>query len=851
MRKILFCLLLGFALAACGTESPSTPSGGGGMGGMGGAGGSDGTGGSGGSGGSTERISPDGSGWEGIEPRLEWREQGFGNVSNVLVADFTGDGDDEIAVGARRPLLLEGDGSSVLWYHDWEPGENLNKGSDGDFTYGLAAIPSEAGGADLLVTSSLPDAYLIDGRTGERIWHSVLDADYPRPTVFGDPDDPLFFTAYGKKAYRAKTGDEAWELEIDKPTWATTIRWYEDEASYLLLGCEMDQEIDLDGNSRFIGNPWIQVVNAEGQIVFEKIFPQDEQLTGLIVADLDGEGIDTPVLHFDENKVRALHPDGSARWETTVSIYAETWHHKLDGHSVGDVDGDGTDEILLLYTDISDHKEERMTTLVLLGADGQIRWTYDLPYLSLQASLSRVGEETIVLAAVGNPYRLSPGALIVLDPTNGGVLLRHPTFNPITHAAIVERDGVAKIAYAGIDGYVRTLDWPSGEEEWDQHWLNWVEKSTSFEDGDEHFVAVGESYGTLSLYDSSGARRWHQPTAEGEAFAITALAGGRLGGEMRLVAGSLAPQEAGLSLLETYTLKGHRRYALPVDALILSLRVDDLDGDGTNEILYVGADYAGVCRLYILNEAGVPLHTVELGLCETAQIATGDSDGDGKREIAVHTHPGFLPGPPLLFFVEHDGAIRWFFEESIEITLWIEFTEYGLVTGGGGVSGEGFVALRDFHSGEKTWRTALVFEDGVSDASIHGITFQAGGEYIATHTAQGLLFLLDQNDGYIFWKTITAHPDENERNRASGAPLVFVPGTESTPAFLAASQGGGSFRRSRFYAVSLSGNIMWEHQLYSPVSFAHGIHLPDGRPAATVMTALGIYTFALGHEEEK
>lgn len=855
MRKILFCLLLGFALAACGSDgSPPDPSGGGGKGGMGGAGGaggSDGTGGtdgSGGGGGTIGGIPPDGSGWEGIEPHLEWRVQGFGQVFELLVADFTGDGENEIAIGARRPLLLEGDGSSIRWYVDWEPGETLYKGGDGEFVYGLAAIPSDVGGADLLVTSSLPDAFLIDGRTGERIWHQKLEQEFPfvKLTVFGDPEDPLFFTAYGRKAYRAKTGEEAWEIEAGRPNWVRTIRWDEQEPSGLLIGQEM--EATLDGN--YIGFPTIHVIDTDGQIVLEMTFPNDKQLTEVFTADLDGNGVESPILHFEANELRALFPDGSTRWETTVSIFANPVDHMLASHAVADIDGDGKEEILLVYTNGWYRTEERTSTLVLLGADGQIRWTYDLAYLAGRPSFARVGEETLILAPAGNPYVISRGALVVLDPTktpeNGGVLLRHETFYPVSHATVIERDGGVKIAYAGIDGNVRTIDWPNREDGWEVHWMRWAWKSIAFETEDQHFVAVGEDFGKLSLYDASGTRRWHRALADGRAWEITALAHGHLGGEMRIVTSSIVILGEEISLLETYSMQGQRRYAFNLDKVVLALHVDDLDGDGSSEILYVSVDDENICRLHVSNEAGMPLHAVELGICAEAEIVTGDADGDGKREIAVRTNPELLPGPPLLYFFEHDGTIRWFFEESIDVTIWLEFVEKGLVAGGGSTNGEGFVALRDFDSGEKIWRTGLAKDDSFfSNFSTHGVVFSAGGDYVATHTPQGLVYLLDQADGLIYWKATTNYTDEIH----GAAPLAFVPATETTPAFLAVSQGGVGYTRSYFHAFSLSGDIQWKHLMYSPARFTHGIRLPDGRPAATVVTTLGVYTFAFEGEE--
>lgn len=867
MRKWILALVFTSLLVACGEDGdpPTDGTGGsggvggeggsGGVGGDGGTGGTGGTGGSGGSGGTIGGIPPDGSGWEGVEARLEWRHQGFGDTFALAVADFSGDGKDDVAVGGRRPFLLDGDGSSIVWYVDWEPTDMLTKSGDSEFIYGLAAIPSDEDGPDLLVTSSLGDAFLVNGRTGERIWHTFLDVRWPfvRLTVFGDPDDPLFFTSYGRKAHRAKTGEVAWELPVQEPTWAREIRLEPGGPSGLLIGQEMGGTVGEGGG--FTGVPSIHVVDAEGQLVFETTFSKDRQLTNVFAADLDGAGAQSPVLHFGDNTVVALNADGSTRWETTISIFAQAWHHMLETFSVADADGDGKEEILLLYTDGSSPTAERKSSVVLLGPDGAIRWTHDLTYLATRAEFATVGGQTVVLVSAGNPYVITPGAIAVLDPTKtleeGRLLLYKETFYPVTNATVVERDGESVIAYVGLDATLRTLDWSSGEKAWDHYWLNWVSQSVAVADGSNHHLALGDQFGTLALLDAAGRMEWSRALADGRAFDVTAIAQGRLGGETRIVAAANALVEGGRAVIESYSVRGQRRSMQAVDAPVLYLHLGDLDGDDRDEVLYVTGmnSLEDVCRLHIANEAGVPLHEVELGGCQEAEITTGPEEGE--KRIAVRIHPGFLQGvPPRLFLLDSEGTILWFFEESVDVTLWVQFAEHGLMTGGGNVGGDGFVALRDFETGEKLWRTPLPDdkeEFGV-DPSWYGILFHAGGDYVATHTARGNVYLLDQGSGEIYWSASTDHPDEKATEDHDGAPLVFVPATDDTPAFLAIPQGLHSRTRSRLYAVSLTGEFKGEVMMSSAASGAHLIQLEDGRPAAAVVTALGVYTIALGEE---
>lgn len=864
MRKWILALVFTSLLVACGEDGdpPTDGTGGsggvggeGGTGGVGGDGGTGGTGGSGGDGGTGGSIPPDGSGWEGVEAHLAWRHQGFGDVFELLVADFSGDGKDDIAVGGRRPFLLDGDGSSIAWYVDWEPADMLTKGGDAEFIYGLAAIPSDEDGADLLVTSSLGDAFLVNGRTGERIWHTWLDVRYPfvRLAVFGDPEDPLFFTSYGKQAHRAKTGEVAWEIAIDTATWVRPIRIAAGEATGLLIGQEMGGTTD----GGYLGVPSIHVVDAEGEVVFETTFPSTRQLTNVFAMDLDGSGAQTPVLHFGMNEVVALDADGSTRWETTISLYSDAWAHMLESFDVADVDDDGKEELLLLYTDGSSPTAERRTTAVLLGHDGAIRWTHAFPYLVTRAKFARVGAQTVVLVDVGNPYALSPGAIAVLDPAapieEDRLLLLQETFYPVTHSTVLERDGAWTLAYVGPDATMRARTWPNGSTAWETYWLNSVSRSTAVADGDTYHLAVGDVTGTLALLDAAGRMEWYRALAGGKAFDVTAIGAGRLGGETRIVVGANAFVEGGRAVIESYSMRGTRRTSQVLQGPVLHILVDDLDGDAHDEVLFLTGmkNDSDVCRLHVTNEAGLTLHEVELGKCDEGEISTGLVDG--AKHIAVRTHPGFLVGvPPRLFLLDREATILWYFDESIDVTLWARFSAHGLMTGGGNVSGDGFVALRDFATGEKIWRTTLPDdkEEFGTDPSWFGVLFSAGGDYVATHTARGNVYLLDQASGEVYWTATTDVADERPNEDHDGAPLVFVPATDETPAFLAISQGRYDSTRSRAFAFSLSGEVKGEVKMYSAARDAHLVHLEDGRPAAVILTALGVYTIALHAEDQ-
>lgn len=860
MYRILLAIL--FLFAACSTEMSEPPANGsGGTGGNIGSGGAGGSGDDGPGGGGSGHPGPEAGDWQGIQARLEWRHQGFGEVFELLVADFAGDGKQDIAVGARRPLLLKGDGSSLSWFADWEPPEQLTLGGDSVFVYGLAAIPSDRGGHDLLVTSSLGDAYLLDSATGQRIWHTDLDLRLPfsRFDTFGDPADPLFFPAYGTKAFRAKTGEAVWETEpLDEyVVWVSKARFQADQHPGLLIATEAD--VELGPEERLLYPPVLYAYTAEGELLYKKPFPDQGQLMRAFVADLDGEGLDSPLALFQDGTLKAFHPDGSFRWETTIHIFENAEDHMLEDVSTADIDGDGKEELLLLFTDGSEPSYSRTSGFALLGSDGELRGSHRFPLMSLKAQFAQAGEQTVILASLGNPYDRSVGQLQILDPkvitTQARILLERDTPNAILHSTILERNGDLTVVYAGIDGIMRAIDFSTGEDAWEHQWLAWVERATVLRQDDSHFVATADEYGNISLYDHRGGKLWHRTMAKGNAMEITAMTRGRFGPihEERVVIAALTRSPEAPSVIETYSLDGQLRTSWEAQGRVHDLLVRDIDGDGEEEVLYIeGMAIGGQrCHLVILSDAGIPLEKTGLAPCFTGELRASDTDGDGTMEIAVRTDPGPLPevAPRLLLF-EHDGTLRWYVDESLELSLWLELNERGLITGGATTSESGFVALRDLGTGEKIWRSLLP-HDGKEldrDASSHGIAFHADGDYIATHTSGSMIYLLDQKDGHIYWSETSNRPGAFEEDIHGGAPLAFVPSTKSTPAFLSVSQGSFSRIRSHNYLFSLNGQLKFDHLMHSPPRFVETIEMDDGRPAVAIVTSLGIYVFGLEAE---
>lgn len=844
-------------LAACGDSTSPNSSGDGGSGGEGGDGGAGGAGGVGGTGGG-EPLPPDGSGWEGVEVRLDWHHQPFGEVFRLLAADFAGTGEPDLALGARRPALMRGDGSGVAWYANWEMSAELD-GDDGNFTYGLAAIPSQGGAQDLLVSSSQGDAFLLDGRDGTRRWHTVLDSEYPWVdfATFGDEEDPLFFPVSGRAAYRAKTGEVAWKVpESIMPSHVHTARQGEGESTGVFFLKEMDFEFGRGGDKP-IGHPILHSYAVSGEPVFEYHFPNTFQPMRMIPADLDGAGSDSAVVVFQYGKIAAIGPTGEERWEKTLVVFDEDWKQIVENMVSGDIDGDGKDEIFIVYRNgaVRDHSE---TLLVALDSEGNELWRQDFYEAINDIKLERLGGEAVLLLASGDRMVAGTGNLRALA-TEAGLTERERSLlfvqhvRPVTQVVLLPRGGETLIAFATDDGTVRVVRWPGGSPTWSQYFGTWLSALAVAED----VTVVGDALGSVFLLDSDGEMAWSHKLGEGNAWAIEAIAHGPFGEkrEPRIVVGAGLYSPEGRGLLESYTLEGQRRLSRVVLGTIKDVAVADLDNDGRTEILYVEGDRGedplkpGKCRLSILEEDGTKRLEKELAVCAISEISIGDMDGDGLPEIAVRTDPLVGPEKPMLAVLNHDGSVRWTKEESLELSTWIHVGSSGLVTGGGTMTYQGFVALRDPATGEKVWKTLLPLIEGhptLPNVPRHGVLVShEGRRWIATHSSANVLYLLDEASGEIFWGTTLEDPATHFSRRHNGGPVTFVPATDDTPAFLAVGQEAIGRIISQAFAVSLDGKVQSGFTLTAPAHWIATTRRKDGKVGAVVGAKLGIHTLGI------
>ncbi len=193
----------------------------------------------------------------------------------------------------------------------------------------------------------------------------------------------------------------------------------------------------------------LTLFDSGGGVCWKRRFSEshgvDQNVNAVTTADLTGDGNPVILTATDGWLVWALASDGEEVWQRQIE------HHAARTMVVGDVEGDGRQEILV---------GAEYYTSNLLEADGRIRWT-----------------------------------------VNGG-----PCFSALALADL-NGDGVKESVYGAMDGNVYTVDSTSGEVLWTANLGDDVRHGVTV--GRYGFAAGSES-GHVALLSGTGGKRWHR-----------------------------------------------------------------------------------------------------------------------------------------------------------------------------------------------------------------------------------------------------------------------------------------------------------------------------------------------------
>ncbi len=251
----------------------------------------------------------------------------------------------------------------------------------------------------------------------------------------------------------------------------------------------------------------LTLFDSKGEVCWKRAFSQshgvDQNVNAVTTADLAGNGKPVILTATDGWLVWALAPDGEEVWQRQIE------HHAARTLVVGDVEGDGRQEILV---------GAEYYTSNLLESDGRIRWT-----------------------------------------VNGG-----PCFSALALADL-NGDGVKESIYGAMDGNVYAVDSISGRTLWTANLGDDVRHGVTV--GGNGFAA-GSVSGHVALLTGGGGKRWRRDL-DGAVTGLLLIGTGDLG---MIVAGtsdgwivflSLEGEvvgshrmEAGVTVLKSLTVQG-------------------------------------------------------------------------------------------------------------------------------------------------------------------------------------------------------------------------------------------------------------------------------------------------------
>ncbi|PSP79879.1 hypothetical protein BRC88_07085 [Halobacteriales archaeon QS_4_69_225] len=283
------------------------------------------------------------------------------------------------------------------------------------------------------VLSATGDQRLVahDADTGAERWrHPTTSLGYSKPATAnllpGDGKEVVVVDLQGGLFVVRSNGTTAWDRNHDSSTWADP------------------QIADFDGD----GDPEIAVgtgdaiylYEADGELLWEKDISAQFLVTGQ--AD-DGKAPELFVASNDD--VVALDgDDGGTIWSRSLDTISKM-------HSVGDGDGDGTDEV---YLGLSGG-----TVQALDASDGTDEWSTQFPgenRIMPPPTLGDIGGDRSPELVVGT----QEGVVYVLDPSSGEQLATYERETPIwTYPVLadIDEDPGSEILIMYGDGRVAAL----------------------------------------------------------------------------------------------------------------------------------------------------------------------------------------------------------------------------------------------------------------------------------------------------------------------------------------------------------------------------------------------------------
>lgn len=773
-----------------------------------------------------------------------WTRHGFAEAKALAVLDADGSGEPELIYGGRKLAALPATGPAgraPVWTMPWSIAEpTILVGTDNSWTTGLATHEVTGDGVDdLFVTTSDTDAYLVDGATGDRVWHrwktgGGISFGFAQIDAPGDAV-PDLFPGGGNSAYSGATGELLWTA-TDVPKPARSVA-----SARLNAGPERDVVLAITPPSGNVAAPSVYGYAADGTKLWGVTTVSVVRSLG--AGDLDGDGRDETVAGTYNGTLVAISPTGTVLWTTSVG------DGPVDELTVGDADGDGNAEIFAMTS--SQTGEEAAFHVAALDGTSAAMWRHPVGEYIRTLELEQLDGDAPLELLVGAGRMLkSPTLGSALALETGLAVVSRERWRVPTHEAVLSFARIGdRIYFSSAEGKLHAVDRVSGQSA-DGSWLSgsyvWALSAGDVGGDGRSEVARGDDMGHYALTGTDGAERWSHRLDGGNNSQVNGVAFGDADGAPGDEVAAVGQRfDLGDGVAELVAGDGRLLWSVQLEEPLDSVRLADVDGDGRDEVIVAGGVLEPSCVVAALDEHdGSVLWRTPISGCLDADIDVGDVDGDGSPEIAYGELT--LADPPYAALLRADGTPIWSFPVSDQIH-WVRVVDGAMLAGGYGNSAMGAISRRAAADGSVVWRTMLPDDPDLGSGSRFSTQVPDrdgdGFDEIAVAADDGAVYLLSGADGATVWSSRLEPADLDFIQRHQAGPLTYLtprPGAE--PRLVA---GQWSIRRPRghVFSLDLDGAVLGSHMVLGKGIGAATLDLGRGAQGAAVGAGLGVYGY--------
>jgi len=556
---------------------------------------------------------------------LKWSYDGkySGNVGRGLISigDINADGENEVVAGSDGGVLvLSGDGR-LKWLYcpekDFPFPDEIQSVSINDI---------DGDGVNEVIAGSWSYVYAFEGN-GSLKWKSENGTrSISGGDIDGDGVNEVIVCSSFNVYALGGDGVSKWVYDVGEQITSMSVG-----------------DIDDDGAIEVVVGSWNNNITAiEGYGIKKWSYETGDSVHSVFIGDIDDDGIGEIIAGSDDNNIYALEGNGSLKWTYDTG-------DDVGPVYVDDIDGDGSNEVIAgrhhysasgFYGDI-----------YALEGNGTLKWTcetsgWGVVHLISTGDIDGDGTKEVIAGLWFNVYAIE---------SDGTIKWEYETESEIEtiSAGDIDGDGLDEvIAGSYCPGYKIYAFEHDGKQKWVFNAPWWIMQVTTADiDGDGVTEVIATANDSLYVLSGDGTLKWSYASGSW----MNQIATGDIDGDGidEIVTGSSYPSGRVYAFEGNGTLKWSAYYA---NCHVYAVFVGSIDSDAEEEVV-AGANWClfdppGDDMLFAYEGDGTLKWSVDAGWMRIGSISIGDIDGDGIGEV-IASYGGSV------HVFEGDGTLKW------------------------------------------------------------------------------------------------------------------------------------------------------------------------------------------------